>query len=45
MKNKKNQIKNHNLDSSYDSFKYSLEKNNKTKINNKFKYTYQKKCK
>lgn len=43
MKNKKNQIKNHNLDSSYDSFKYSLEKNNKTKINNKFKYTYQKK--
>ena len=42
MKNKKKQIKNNNLDSSYDSFKYSLQKENKNKINNGFKNNFHK---
>ena len=42
MKNKKKQIKNNNLDTSYESFKYSLQKDNKNKINNTFNNKFHK---
>ena len=42
MKNKKNQTKSNNLDTSYESFKYSLQKDSKNKINNALKNRFHK---
>ena len=42
MKNKKNQTRSNNLDTSYESFKYSLQKDSKNKINNAFKNRFHK---
>jgi hypothetical protein len=42
MKNKKNQTRSNNLDTSYESFKYSLQKDSKNKINNALKNRFHK---